>query len=180
MNKRARAETWRLEPDKERAVLDQLLSSEQSRIIIAEFEKNGITKPSFEDGEVYVDQKTGVRYASLPFRAAETGEIHATLESIDAHVQGVYVPLDEAKWDNFTAVMGSKGRAVSQIVPWTAFRETAQAVGLTRLAREQGLVVLKPRQREIAYKGLFLVGASRVAIKNKAMGYYMMIAMCAM
>lgn len=149
-------------------------------MIVAEFERNGITKPSFEDGEVFVDQKTGVQYASLPFRAPETGEVHATLEGIDKHVQGVFVPLPESTWENFTVVMPGKGRVLSQAVPWTAFREPARAPGLVRMAREQGIAPLRPAQREVAYKGLFLVGASKLAVKNKALSYYMMIAMCAM
>jgi hypothetical protein len=175
-----RADAWRLEEDKERAVLQELLSSEQSRVIIAEFQRNGIGKPSFEDGEVYVDQKTGVRYASLPFRATETGEVHATLESIDNHVQGVYVSLAEAQWGNFNAVVGAGGRAVSHVIPWTAFREPSKTAALTRAVRDKGLVVLRPSQRDIAYKGLYLMGAARIAFLNKLMGYYMMIAVCAM
>ncbi len=179
MGRDMRAEAWRLEAGKERAALEQLLLIPESRVIIAEFEKNGISKPSFEDGEVFVDQKTGVQYASLPFRAPETGEIHGSLEAIDKHVQGVFVPLPEAAWENFTVVMPGKARLMSQVVPWTAFREPARAPGLVKLAREQGVAMLKPAQKEIAYKGLFLMGASRLAILNKALGYYMMIAVCA-
>lgn len=178
MDKRLREISWRAEEGKEIAILKELLADEQSRVLIKEFEKQGITDPCLEEGAVFIDKESGQQYASVPFRSRKTGEIHAALERVGNDVRGVYVPLDEQYWDTFTVISPGRDRAVSQTVPWTAFRNPEKSRPFVTAARSRGIATLKPARHEIVYKGLFLLGAAQIAMRNKALGYYMMIAVC--
>ncbi len=177
--KKLSGESWRVKDKQERSVLEKLLSQDQAKLIIAEFRKQGIDTPNLKEGSVFVDKNTGIRYASLPFRSSKTGQIHASLDSIDDFVQGVYVPLDEKTWETFTVVMVKKGRTETQTLPWSAIRTPGPGALLPVLAREKSFIVLKEAQREVSYRAVFLMGALQVAVRNPDIGYYMMIAMCA-
>jgi len=179
VDKGLRELSWRVEEGKEREILEELLEDEQSRLVIEEFRKNGITEPCLEEGAVFVDKERGEQYASIPFKSPKTGEVYGALEKVGGHVQGVYVPLAEEHWDNFTVVIPGRRGLVSEVVPWTAFRDPRRAKPMLRRARDLGFATIKPAQREVIYRGLYLTGASRIATLNKAIGYYMMIAVCA-
>jgi hypothetical protein len=179
MDKRLREVSWRAEETKEKAILQELLGREQSQVLIREFEKNDITEPCLEEGAAFTDKETGKQYAFIPFRSPKTGEIHAALEGVGNDVRGVYVSLDEQRWDNFIVLSPGKDRAVSQAVPWTAFRDPGKSRPLIAATRDRGVATLKPGRQEAVYSGLFLLGAAQIAMRNKALGYYMMIAVCA-
>jgi len=160
-------------------ILEELLSLNQTKPIVEEFKKHGIDTPVIEEGSVFKDKETGAQYASLPFRSSKTGQIHASIESFDDQVQGVYVPLDEKTWKGFHVVWEKEGGAAIQYLPWNALLETIPT-GLLSMARSRSSIILKEAENEISHRALYYMGASHVTALNPDIGYYMMVAVCPM
>ena len=141
--------------------------------------EHGIDTPDFELAYTFDDKKWNVTYSILPLRSSESKEVHATLAWVNDFVQGVYVPLKEEKWEEFTVLTVEDDKVKRATFPWSSLREPGIGALLSILARDRGFLPLEEARQDINYKAVFLMGASQIAVLNAKIGYVMLVSVCA-